>query len=73
VSTEVMQSGWTSLTARHVELAVGCTVLADALEVAAGYIAAQKAEAIAVLGGRGKRRRSVGNGQHLAQYVPHLV
>jgi hypothetical protein len=50
VSTEVMQSGWTSLTARHVdELTAGCTVLADALEVAAGHIVAQKAEAIAVL------------------------
>jgi hypothetical protein len=52
VSTEVMQSGWTSLTARHVsELTAGCTVLADALDVAAGYIVAQKAEAIAVLAG----------------------
>ena len=52
VSTEVMQSGWTSLTARHVdELTAGCTVLADALEVAAGYIVAQKAEAIGVLVG----------------------
>jgi hypothetical protein len=45
-----MQSGWTSLTARHVdELTTGCTVLADALDVAAGYIVAQKAEAIGVL------------------------
>ena len=52
VSTEVMQSGWTSLTARHVdELTTGCTVLADALDVAAGYIVAQKAEAIGVLVG----------------------
>jgi hypothetical protein len=50
VSTEVMHSGWTSLTARHVdELTTGCTVLADALDVAAGYIVAQKAEAIGVL------------------------
>ena len=50
VSTEVMQSGWTALTARHVdELTTGCTVLADALDVAAGYIVAQKAEAIGVL------------------------
>ena len=52
VSTEVMQSGWTSLTARHVsELTAGCTVLADAPDVAAGYIVAQKAEAIGVLVG----------------------
>ena len=52
VSTEVMQSGWTSLTARHIsELTAGCDVLADALDVAAGYIVAQKAEAIGVLVG----------------------
>ena len=52
VSTEAMQSGWTSLTARHVtELTAGCSVLADALDVAAGYIVAQKAEAIGVLVG----------------------
>ena len=52
VSTERMQSGWHSLTGRHVdELLAGCTVLADALDVAAGYIVAQKAEAIAVLVG----------------------
>ena len=52
VSTERMQSGWDSLTGRHVdELLAGCTVLADALDVAAGYIVARKAEAIAVLVG----------------------
>ncbi len=52
VSTEVMHSAWTSLTARHVsELTTGCDVLADALDVTAGYIVAQKAEAIAVLAG----------------------
>jgi hypothetical protein len=52
VSTEAMQSGWTSLTSRHVsELTAGCSVLADALDVAAGYIVAQKAEAIGVLVG----------------------
>ena len=52
VSTEAMQSGWTSLTAQHVtELTAGCAVLADALDVAAGYIVAQKAEAIGVLVG----------------------
>jgi hypothetical protein len=51
-STEAMHSGWTSLTSRHVtELVTGCAVLADALDVAAGYIVAQKAEAIAVLAG----------------------
>jgi hypothetical protein len=50
VSTEAMQSGWTSLTARHVsELTAGCEILATALDVAAGYIVTQKAEAIAVL------------------------
>jgi hypothetical protein len=52
VSTEVMQSGWAKLSAQHVdELTAGCTVLADALDAAAGYIVAQKAEAIAVLVG----------------------
>ena len=52
VSTERMQSGWDSLTGRHVdELVAGCTILADALDVAAGYIVTQKAEAIAVLAG----------------------
>ena len=50
VSTEVMQSGWTALSSRHIsELTAGCTVLADALDVAAGYIVAQKVEAIGVL------------------------
>jgi hypothetical protein len=33
------------------ELTAGCTVLADALDVAAGYIVAQKAEAIGLLVG----------------------
>ena len=52
VSTEVMQSGWAKLSAQHVdELTAGCAVLADALDGAAGYIVAQKAEAIAVLVG----------------------
>jgi hypothetical protein len=51
-STEAMQSGWASLTSRHVtELTASCSVLADALDVAAGYIVAQKAEAIGVLAG----------------------
>lgn len=50
VSTEVMTSGWAKMSAKHVtELVDACHVLADALDVAAGYIVAQKAEAIAVL------------------------
>jgi hypothetical protein len=45
-----MTDGWEKLSSRHVaEILDGCTVLADALEVAAGYIVAQKAEAIATL------------------------
>ena len=52
VSTEAMQSGWARLSAQHVdEITAGCTVLADALDTAAGYIVAQKAEAIGVLAG----------------------
>jgi hypothetical protein len=52
VSTERMRSGWERLSSRHVdELLAGCTVLADALEVAAGYVVAQKAEAAGVLVG----------------------
>jgi hypothetical protein len=50
VSTEAMQSGWTKLSAQHVdELVDGCEVLADALDAAAGYIVTQKAEAIGAL------------------------
>jgi hypothetical protein len=49
-STEHMQSGWSQLSAAHVdELVAGCGVLAVALEVAAGYIVAQKVEAIVAL------------------------
>ena len=49
-ATDAMTSGWAKLSARHVdELVDGCHVLADALDVAAGYIVAQKAEAVAVL------------------------
>jgi hypothetical protein len=49
-STEAMAAGWARMSAEHVrELVDGCQVLADALEVAAGYIVAQKVEAIAVL------------------------
>jgi hypothetical protein len=51
-ATDAMTSGWAKLSARHVdELVDGCHVLADALDVAAGYIVAQKAEAVAVLVG----------------------
>jgi hypothetical protein len=50
VSTEVMASGWNRMSAHHVnELVHACHVLADALDVAAGYIVAQKMEAVAVL------------------------
>lgn len=49
-STEVMSSRWATMSNQHVsELVDGCTVLADALDVAAGYIVAQKGEAIATL------------------------
>lgn len=52
VSTEAMMSGWAKLSARHVdEIVASCTVLADALDAAGGYIVAQKAEAIAELAG----------------------
>lgn len=51
-STERMRSGWATLSARHVdELVTGCHVLAGALDAAAGYIVAQKVEAVAVLVG----------------------
>lgn len=51
-STKALQSGWSKLSAQHVdELVAGCHVLADALDVAAGYIVAQKAEALATLVG----------------------
>jgi hypothetical protein len=50
VASERMTDGWEKLSARHVaEILDGCAVLADALEAAAGYIVAQKAEAIAEL------------------------
>jgi hypothetical protein len=49
-STVAMTSGWTSMSGQHVdELVSGCGALADALDVAAGYIVAQKAEAVATL------------------------
>lgn len=49
-SSEVMTSGWANLTAAQVDaVAAGCTVLADALDAAAGYIVAQKVVAVADL------------------------
>lgn len=49
-SSQKMVDGWQKLSGQHVtEILDGCTVLADALEVAAGYIVAQKAEALATL------------------------
>ncbi|HEX3786676.1 MAG TPA: hypothetical protein VHW44_02340 [Pseudonocardiaceae bacterium] len=49
-STERMRSGWSSMSGEHVdELVTACHVLADALDVGAGYIVAQKIEAIATL------------------------
>lgn len=49
-STAKMSSGWAELSARHVtELVDGSKVLADALEVAAAYIVAQKAAAVVEL------------------------
>lgn len=49
-STQQMHSGWANMSEQHVqELVTGCGVLADALDVGAGYIVAQKAEAVATL------------------------
>jgi hypothetical protein len=51
-ATETMVSGWGKMSATHVdEIVDGCRVLAGALDVAAGYVATQKAEAVAVLVG----------------------
>jgi hypothetical protein len=51
-STDRMTSGWANMSTQHVtELVTACGVLADALDVAAGYIVAQKVEAIATLVG----------------------
>jgi hypothetical protein len=51
-ATEQMRSGWAELSANHVQpLVEGAGVLADALEVGAGFIVAQKVEAIAELAG----------------------
>jgi hypothetical protein len=49
-STEAMSSGWSRMSAAHVyELVDACHVVAVALDVAAGYIVAQKLEAIGIL------------------------
>jgi hypothetical protein len=49
-ASEAMLDGWQKLSSAHVTTILdGCAVLADALDVAAGYIVAQKAEAIGVL------------------------
>lgn len=50
VSTQAMTSGWTSLSDTHVsEIVTGCTVLATALDVAAGFIVGQKVAALGTL------------------------
>ena len=50
-STERMQSGWSKLSAQHVnEIVDGCHILADALEVGADFVVAQKIEAAIELG-----------------------
>lgn len=50
VASERMLNGWQKLSDQHVnEILAGCAVLADALDVAAGYIMTQKAEALATL------------------------
>jgi hypothetical protein len=49
-STEAMSFGWSRMSAQHVhEVIDACHVLADALDGAAGYIVAQKLEAVGVL------------------------
>ena len=49
-STERMQSGWSQLSQTHVdELVGGCGILAEALEVGADVVVAQKVEALAEL------------------------
>lgn len=51
-ASETMLNGWERLSSTHVtEILDGCAVLADALDAAAGYIVAQKVEAIATLVG----------------------
>jgi hypothetical protein len=50
-STRVLQSGWAHLSSQHVdEIVAGCGILADALEVGADWVVAQKVEAVIELG-----------------------
>jgi uncharacterized protein YukE len=50
-STQAMHSGWTQLSATHVnEIVEGCGILADALEVGADFVVGQKVEAAIQLG-----------------------
>ncbi|HEY4458637.1 MAG TPA: hypothetical protein VGN81_30270 [Pseudonocardiaceae bacterium] len=49
-STEKMNSGWANMSSAHVdELVTACGILADALDVGAAYIVAQKLEALVTL------------------------
>ena len=49
-STEAMSSGWSNLSATHVvDIVDGTKILAEALDIGADYIVAQKIEAIAEL------------------------
>ena len=51
-ATRRMQSGWSRLSEQHVEeLVEGCRALAEALDLAADYVVAQKVEALAELVG----------------------
>ncbi|WP_369015947.1 WXG100 family type VII secretion target [Actinocrinis puniceicyclus] len=50
-STQALQSGWAKLSAQHVdEIVEGCHVLAEALEIGADFVVAQKVEAAIQLG-----------------------
>lgn len=50
-STQQLQSGWAKLSATHVsEIVEGCALLADALEIGAEFVVAQKVEAAIELG-----------------------
>jgi hypothetical protein len=49
-ATDALTAGWAKLSARHVDdVLTACHLLADALDIAAGYVVAQKMEAIAIL------------------------
>ena len=50
-STQALQSGWSRLSEQHVnEIVEGCHILAEALEVGADFVVAQKVEAAIQLG-----------------------